>query len=151
MDLQTFGRNVLDLLADRALTALRTASYDGVCRLAAVPARPPQAPSGSLSAFAAGAVLGAGFAALTTPVTGSELRQHLIGATQAARRSAADLGGSVGTHWGAAREAMRVSQSATPARARATRSSPLASRQVDGAAPAARDGGKRAKARLVGA
>ena len=119
MDLESFGRSLVEVVAQRALEALRTTKMDDVRRVmhGQFPAAEEGAPSSfvgigtALGAFAVGAALGVGLTALYTPTTGDELRKnigrrvagvrkqataHLDEATSAIARGVEQLGTSGG-------------------------------------------------------
>jgi hypothetical protein len=102
MDLQTYGRTLVEVLAERSLSALRGTSMDDLRRLlgsdGASPTSEPVARSGAaLGAFAVGAALGAGLTALYTPTSGTQLRKKLTVSARDAQRQAMEIGNSVGT------------------------------------------------------
>jgi hypothetical protein len=127
MNLETFGRNLVDLLAERALDALRGATVDDVRRTlrGQLPASPAAAESGhvgtTLGAFALGAAMGAGLAALYTPTSGEELRTKLSRGADDARARAMALGDTIRTTAGKPNAHVRArvarAKRATPARA----------------------------------
>jgi hypothetical protein len=100
MNLETFGRNLVDLLAERALDALRGATVDDVRRtlrgqLPASPAAEGAHVGTTLGAFAIGAAVGAAVAALYTPTSGDELRTKLARGVGDARVRAMALGETI--------------------------------------------------------
>lgn len=110
MDLPTYGRHLVELLAERSLEKLRGASLDDVRKLmnGGLPSsvRGTMQVGAALGAFAAGAAVGAGITALTTPTTGPELRKKIAGSTRGARKQARQLGRSVRAHVEEARESI---------------------------------------------
>lgn len=89
MNIENYGRQLLDVLAERSLQVLRSTKMDDVRRMvrgevpdtlrAAI--RPDHsalsAVGAALGIFAVGAAVGAGITALTTPSSGPELRRQL--------------------------------------------------------------------------
>ena len=105
MNMQTFGRNLVEILGERGLAMLRQTSADDVRRLmnGQVPTSlsPSPAPSAlgglavALGAFVAGAAIGVGVTALYTPTSGDELRKKLGRGALDARKQAMQLGDGV--------------------------------------------------------
>lgn len=113
MNLETYGRQLLDVLAHRSLEVLRSTPMDDVrqlvrgevpesLRLTPEPAsRSTLANVGAaLGIFAVGAAVGASITALTTPSTGKDLRKQLEkgarDATKQVRKEAKSLRADVG-------------------------------------------------------
>jgi gas vesicle protein len=99
MNLENYGRQLLDVLADRSLEILRSTQIDDVRRVvrgelpASLTERAPSTDmstlgmvGAALGIFAAGAAVGAGVAVLTTPSTGPELRQQIEKVTRDANK-----------------------------------------------------------------
>lgn len=104
MDLPTYGRHLMELLAERSLEAIRGTSIDDVKQLVrgALPESEERSSAMSMlrvgaavSAFAAGAAVGAGVTALCTPTTGPELRKKLSTSARDARKQAVEIGDAV--------------------------------------------------------
>jgi hypothetical protein len=120
MNLESFGHRLMEVVAQRALEALRTTKIDDVRRV--MHGQFPLAPEGAgpsfgaigtaVGAFAVGAALGVGLTALYTPTSGPELRKsvsrrmasarkqgaaHLDEATSAIARSVEQLGATGST------------------------------------------------------
>jgi hypothetical protein len=103
MDFPTYGRNLVELLAERSLEALRGTSLDDVKQL--VRGAMPEHERGgtmsllrvgaAMSAFAAGAAVGTGVTALCTPTTGPELRNKITSSARGARKQASEIGEAV--------------------------------------------------------
>lgn len=104
MDLSTFGKQLLDILAQRSLEALRNARIEDVREVMGVrpmPARPPAGSTVSIGAtvgaLLVGAAIGAGLTALLTPTSGPELRARIAGSASHTRRSTTTRGGKSAT------------------------------------------------------
>jgi hypothetical protein len=99
MNLQTYGRNLMEVLAERSLSAIRGTSVDDVRRILtnAMPGRthPAAQVGAAMGAFAVGAALGAGLTALYTPTSGPQLRKKLTVSARDARKQAMEMGETV--------------------------------------------------------
>ncbi len=119
MDMQTFGRELADVLAQRSLEVLRKADMSDVRE--AVTGRFLRPEGGTVTvgtaigALVVGAAVGAGLTALLTPTTGAELRKRLAKTTRGARKQAMDLGESIASEVGHAGQALieRVESAST--------------------------------------
>lgn len=105
MNMESFGRNLVEVLAERSLAMLRSTSADDVRRIvngqmpsALAPSMGRPALGGFitvLGAFTVGAAIGAGVTALYSPTNGDELRKKLGRGALDARKQAMQLGGDV--------------------------------------------------------
>ncbi len=98
MNLQTYGRQLMEGLAERSLDAIRGTSSDDVRKLFG---RTGHAAStgafvgAALGAFAVGAAVGVGLTALYMPTSGPQLRKRLSGRAREARKEARELSQTV--------------------------------------------------------
>lgn len=104
MNMETFGRSLVAILAERSLAMLRQTSPDDVRRLMNGHLPASLSPSGrsALSgiatagvAFAAGAAIGVGITALYAPTSGEDLRKKIGREAASARKQAMQIGGDV--------------------------------------------------------
>lgn len=100
MDMQNFGRDLVDILAKRSLEMLRDAKMSDVRDV--VSGRILQRESSGMAtagavigALVVGAAVGAGVTALLTPTSGPELRKRVVRTTNKARKQAMQMGDSV--------------------------------------------------------
>jgi gas vesicle protein len=99
MDMQNFGRDLVDILAKRSLEMLRDAKMSDVREV--VSGRILQRESSGMGAgtmigaLLVGAAVGAGITAFLTPTSGPELRKRVVKTTNKARKQAMQMGDSV--------------------------------------------------------
>lgn len=101
MDMQSFGRELVEVLAQRSLEALRTTRLDAVRDVVSGRALHPTSRAATagmtIGALLVGAAIGAGVTALLTPTSGPDLQKRIARSTRGARRRAAELGETI-TH-----------------------------------------------------
>jgi len=98
MDMQTFGRDLVEALAQRSLELIRTTKMDDVRNVVSGRfLRPETSMSAGMTigALLVGAAVGAGVTALLTPTSGPELRRRVTKSTRIARKQAMELGQSM--------------------------------------------------------
>jgi gas vesicle protein len=101
MDMQSYGRDLVDLLAKRSLEVLREAKMSDVRDVVSGRILQREASSGVATAGAVtlalvvGAAVGAGLTAFLTPTSGPELRKRVVKTTTRARKQAMQMGDQV--------------------------------------------------------
>jgi gas vesicle protein len=98
MDMQSFGRELLDVLAQRSLELIRNTKMSDVRDVVSgrfLRSEGAVSIATAVGALALGAAIGAGVTALVTPTTGPELRKRVARTTRGARKQAMQLGESV--------------------------------------------------------
>jgi hypothetical protein len=105
MNMETFGRNLMEIIAERSLAMLRSTSADDVRRMmngqvpAALSPSSERSTIGSFvtaaGAFVAGAAIGVGVTALYAPTSGDELRKKIGRGASDARKQAMQMGDDV--------------------------------------------------------
>jgi len=99
MDMQTFGRDLVEVLAHRSLELIRNTKMSDVRDVMSGRFMRPEtgvSKTGmTIGALLFGAAIGAGVTALLTPTSGPELRKRVGKSTRAARKQAMELGQSM--------------------------------------------------------
>lgn len=113
MDMQSFGRELAQVIGARSLELLRNATMGDVRDVVTGRFLRPQTTAvpvvGALAAFVAGAAIGAGLTAFLTPTTGPELQKRVARSTRGARKQAMELGEAMASQVDHARHAVMES------------------------------------------
>ncbi|MBN8611963.1 MAG: YtxH domain-containing protein [Deltaproteobacteria bacterium] len=95
MDIQTYGKDLVDIFAQRSLEALRNARMEDVREIVSgrvFRAQRTFSMGTALGALAVGVAIGAGITALVTPTSGPELRKRVARSTKNAGQRLSSMG-----------------------------------------------------------
>ncbi len=95
MDMQTYGKDLVDILAQRSLDALRTTHMPDMREVLSgriFRTEPSVSVAAAVGVLVAGVAIGAGIAALVTPTSGPDLRKRFARSTKSAGSALSSMG-----------------------------------------------------------